>query len=63
MTDEQKQRINEQVRAITIDMEAIQYRLGLLLGILDVDKTEADDQPNKPTLEDWEQTEPRPDEW
>lgn len=64
MTNEQKQRINEHIKAITIDMQAIQFRLDLLLGILaEEDKSEADDQQNKPTLDDWQQTEPRPDEW
>lgn len=64
MTSEQKQRINEHIKTITIDMQAIQFRLDMLLGILaEEDKSEADDQQNIPTLDDWQQTEPRPDEW
>jgi uncharacterized protein YecA (UPF0149 family) len=55
MTDEQRQRLERQIRDIFIDTKAIMDRLEMVKDILAED--------DKQTLEDWQQTEPRPDDW
>lgn len=55
MTDEQRQRLEHQIRDIFIDTKAIMDRLEMVKDILAED--------DKQTLDDWQQTEPRPDDW
>lgn len=58
MKDEQRLRIEKQLKDIFIDTKAIMDRLEMVFHVLEEEQTEAED-----IEKTWKQTEPRPDDW